>query len=232
MSLSKRLIVAFVCAGALSCTNVGAMPAASSITRVASLDSLADQLQPFVNRSHQGAQVYYRASCHKDGGFQSLSFPGLQLRRVSGKETGLHAIRAMLPKGAVVESRSGSVYVRLGKIPEQLIRTRIDKLVFSPDEQFTDVLAVMAIERNPDVRAAMQKLGYNLPLEDISVLPSKPQEGAPHLPPTLSHVTIDEAFNLVAKTFRGIVFVGFCEKERVWAAHAKGGYDWMPGSTP
>jgi hypothetical protein len=132
----------------------------------------------------------------------------------------------MMPQRAVVDDRSGVLSIRLGDAPDELLRTEIRTLTFSEEEQATDVMAIMAIEENVDVQAAMRRLGYRMPLEDLSILPSRPKPGRKSLPRTLSDLTMDEALDKVATTFRGIVFVAVCEQERFYATDAKGGYDW------
>lgn len=46
----------------------------------------------------------------------------------------------------------------------------------------------------------------------IDHLVSGPAEGAPHLPPLMQSVTVDDALNSVARTFEGIVLYGTCSQ--------------------
>jgi hypothetical protein len=151
-----------------------------------------------------------------DTGLARLTFPDTNLRVFSRGKTGLDAIRNLLPAGAVVVQKRGIISIRLGNVPDEILKTRIRHLEFTPDEQFTDSLALEAIYRNPDVQVASEKLGYSLPIADISIFPVSAREGLPHLPQSLSGVTFDQALNEVTKAFGGIVFFGACEDQHLY----------------
>ncbi len=56
----------------------------------------------------------------------------------------------------------------------------------------------------------VQKLGIEGPPRSYSFLLDPPLEGRPHLPPLIENVTMDDALNLVAKSFNAIVMYGAC----------------------
>jgi hypothetical protein len=49
-----------------------------------------------------------------------------------------------------------------------------------------------------------------IPALPVSIGIGQPAEGRPHLPGVITNVTMDQALDLVAKTFRGIVLYEFC----------------------
>src|SRR3984957_5876809 len=49
-----------------------------------------------------------------------------------------------------------------------------------------------------------------VPARTLSIGIAQPADGLPHLPGVITNVTVDQALDLVAKTFRGIVLYEFC----------------------
>lgn len=185
------------------------------------MTGLVERLMPLLGDAKSAGRVDYRGVCDMAAGFGRLTFPDIYLRASSRGKTGLVAIRNLLPAEAVVVEKPGIISIRLGNVPDEILSTQISHLEFSSDEQFTDALAIMAITRNPDVQAATKKLGYSLPIEDVSIFPVSPREGLPHLPQSLSGVTLDQALNEVAKTFGGIVFFGACEDQHLYLVQSR-----------
>lgn len=182
---------------------------------------LVARLVPLLRNARSAGRVDYRGVCDMDTGFARLTFPDTNLRVPSRGKTGLDAIRTLLPAEAVVIQKPGLISMRLGNVPDEILRTRISHLEFTSDEQFTDSLAIMAINRNPDVQAASKRLGYSLPIADVSILPVSARAGLPHLPQSFSGVTFDQVLNEVAKTFGGIVFFGACEDQRLYLVQSQ-----------
>jgi hypothetical protein len=185
------------------------------------MTGLVERLMPLLRNARSAGRVDYRGVCDMDTGFARLTFPDTNLRVSSRGMTGLDAIRNLLPAEAVVVQKPGIISIRLGNVPDEILRTQISHLKFTSDEQFTDSLAIMAISRNPDVQAASKRLGYSLPIEDVSIFPVSAREGLPHLPQSLSGVTFDQALNGVAKTFGGIVFFGACEDQHLYLVQSR-----------
>jgi hypothetical protein len=184
------------------------------------------RVEPILQASSSGGRVYYRGICKGSGISETFSFPSLSLRDPPGQEVGVEAVRLMLPPGTVIEKRPGIISVQLAPVPTQLLNTKIKSLKFTEREQFNGTLAMMAIMRNADVVAAMRRLGFGTPFEDMSVLLVAPRSDLPHLPESLSNVTVDQALDLEARTFGDIVFVGTCKKSHLVLVTTAGGFNW------
>jgi hypothetical protein len=66
------------------------------------------------------------------------------------------------------------------------------------------------MENAPEVQSAMRELNIRIPARPLSIGIAQPADGLPHLPSVITNVTMDQALDLVAKTFRGIVLYEFC----------------------
>lgn len=187
-------------------------------------------VQPILQASSNGGRVYYQGVCQGSGMSEEMRLPAIYLREVPRGKTGIEAVRSMLPTDAVVEQRPGVISMQIAPVPAQLLNTNISNLKFTERERFNDTLAVIAIVENSDVQANMRQMGFNVPTQDISILPASPRSGLPHLPASLSNVTMDQALDLVAKTFGNIVFFGVCEKSHLFLVNSAGGYNWKPES--
>ena len=72
------------------------------------------------------------------------------------------------------------------------------------------MMAIDAILNTDEFNVAMRKFGLGLPLTvtDMNIL--EPEQGLPHLPVLLKELTVVQAFDLIARTFGGIVSYGTC----------------------
>jgi len=76
--------------------------------------------------------------------------------------------------------------------------------------QYNPVLAVSAIENTQEVKAAMHRLGVR-PVQTLAAqLLIQPAPGLPHLRSSIKDITVDQALDLIAETFNGIVVYGAC----------------------
>ena len=206
-------------AAAVACVSPCGLAAPIDDSHVSMEDFLA-RLRPFLKESNVGGRVYYRANCPKEGDFYTLTFPNVVLRSGQDKKAGDRSVEDILPKGAILERRAGIISIKLDRIPTDILDVKIGIVKFTPDEQFNETLAIDAIENSTGVKAATQRLGYDLPpVEDISIFPVSPEESEPHLPETLSNMTVDEALDQVAKTFGAAVLFGVCEDQHIYLAN-------------
>ncbi len=185
-------------------------------------------VQPILHASNNGGRVYYQGICQGSGMSEELRLPVIYLREVPHGKTGIEAVQSMLPTEAVVEQRPGLISMQLAPVPAKLLSTNIGNLKFTERERFDSTLAVIAVMENSDVTSAMRRLGFNVPIQDVSIMPTTPRSELPHLPASLSNVTVDQALDLVARTFGNIVFFGVCEKSRLVLVNSAGGYNWEP----
>ena len=70
--------------------------------------------------------------------------------------------------------------------------------------------AITAILKTKEFEAALRKLGLAEPLVIFGAGVMQPDDRFPHLPRSIKSMTIDEALDLIAKTFHGVVFYGAC----------------------
>jgi hypothetical protein len=206
-------------AAAMACVSPCGLAAPIDDGRV-SMEDFVARLHPFLKESNLGARVYYRANCPKEGDFYTLNSPTVTLQTGQDKKAGDRAVEDILPKGAILERRAGIISIKLDRIPTGILDTRIGVVKFTPNAQFNEALAIDAIENNADVKAATQRLGYDLPpVEDISIFVVSPAKDQPHLPETLTNMTVDQALDQVAKTFGAAVLFGVCEDQHIYLAN-------------
>jgi hypothetical protein len=169
-------------------------------------------LRPVLRSAGKAARVYYAARCYdKDG--DPVAFPQMQVGPPSRGKTGSGAVREIFENDkdvTVTEDPSGMIRIMVGKVPSAILQTRIRSLTLKPTQRYNPEEAIIAIESTKDVEDAMRKLGFEKPLVIWGLQVVEPAKGLPHLPVSMKDVTMDQALDLVAKTFRGIVVYGAC----------------------
>jgi hypothetical protein len=160
------------------------------------------------------SRIQYRGSCQlRPDAHPVISFPQLDVHPPSKGKSGVAAVRDIFRQArdiSVTEADSGIIRVRIGSVPDAILRVRISNLALTPEEQFNYWLAIFKIENAPEVQSAMQTLKISIPPRPVSIGVVQPANGLAHLPGVIRNVTMDQALDLVAKTFRGIVLYGFC----------------------
>lgn len=139
--------------------------------------------------------------------------PPIRLQEASRPNTGFSAVR-MIFQGddnvAVTEWPKGIVRIRIGDVPEELLRTHTRVFRLQPIEQYNPSLVIGALKNTKEMEGAMVALG----LRPSSVLHMElltlPQKGAPHFPPVLQDVTANRVLDVLAESFRGVVTYGVC----------------------
>ena len=126
----------------------------------------------------------------------------------------------------VKESPPGIIRVTIGKVPDAILQTKIN-LTIKPDNLY-DYFAIMrAIYISDEVHAAEKKLGFESIFGEFSVFHQVPMEGLPHISGSFSNVTMDEALDTVAQTFKGIVIYHACSNIPRYKVSFAGGYDFI-----
>ncbi len=107
------------------------------------------------------------------------------------------------------------IRITIGQPASALLQTRIDSVRFRTEEQYNGELAIWAIFNSKEVEAARRRLGIELPETIFSGSITMPEEGRhfPHLSASMKNVTMDQALDVVAKTFGGIVIYETCEEQ-------------------
>lgn len=114
-----------------------------------------------------------------------------------------------------ISEDSGIVRIRIGKVSDELLRTKIPTLAFTQHEQYYPRLpggAVETIVDAPEVKGQMRGLRLSEVSGFIDELVPGHDETDPHIPPTLNDITFDEALDVVAKSFDGVVSYSECRK--------------------
>jgi hypothetical protein len=186
---------------------------------VGHMDTVIDHLRPALTYVGGAARVYYAGECRpaeKDpSGVQHLLFPSVYLEPAPQGATGITAVRQIFrddPHVAITQDRSGMLRITIGSVSTAILQTRIQVLTLSPDDQYSAPSAVVAIENTPEVDGAKRSQHLGEPFGIVDIIASGPIGGAPHLPRLMQNVTVDEALDSVARTFKGVVLYGICKQ--------------------
>lgn len=169
-------------------------------------------LWPALDYGEKVGRIYYAAACQSDDNL-ARSFPKLDVQPPPSGKSGLAAIREIFKKvhsASVTEPEAGVINVRIGLVPNAILQARILSLNLSPAEQYNTWLAIGAIQNAPEVRSMMHKHSIRTPARPLNIQITKPTAGLPHLPGLITNITFDQALNMVAKTFGGVVIYEFC----------------------
>ena len=175
-------------------------------------DMMLRYLRPALRTAGGFGRILYSSICYEHG--QPVPFPELTVSPMVGNKMGLAAVRSVFRDDrsvTVEQDRSGMVRIAIGKPQSAILQTKIRSLSLKPSEQYNPGLAIVAIEKSKDIQVAMKKLDLRLP--DVVVLDMnvvEPARGLPHLPAALAEITLDQALDLVARTFGGIAYCGIC----------------------
>lgn len=206
----KRVILIALGATILACCPPG--PVASAVRPVMAGESgLVDAIRPELGGVGGSARVYYAGTCSENG---MLSLPFIGIDNPGQTSTGLQAIKNIFaddPNVVVDRDSSGMTRIRVGSVSDNLLRTSLSLVRFSERQQYFPWDAMSAIENTAEFRAAEMRLRLQSALHILDrAEPADFSRTDPHLPPTLRDVTVDQAFDLVAETFKGIVFYAAC----------------------
>lgn len=189
-------------------------PSEKNPSPVGHMDAVIDYLRPVLKGVAGAARVYYAAICSADTfGQPRLLFPAVNLEAPPQGATGMTAVRQIFrddPHVTTTQDRSEMLRITIGSVSTAILQTRIPALTLNSYEQYSAPSAVLAIENAPEVYAARRSLHLGVPWGIRDIIVGGPVEGAPHLPRVMQNVTVDEALDSVARTFKGIVMYGVC----------------------
>ena len=161
--------------------------------------------------SPTGVRLSYAAKCGVNSSIPPL--PAIQLRQPPASSAGLSAVRMIFKSDddvSVTKGLDGVIEVKLGKVSEELLDTKIADIRFDPTERYNPLNAISALEGTWDMRRAMDTLEMrSSSLLFIGLLRS-PEDGGPSLPSELQHVTTGRVLDKLAQSFRGLVTYGVC----------------------
>jgi len=154
-------------------------------------------------------RVYYEAACglHNPGPF--LPFPSITVEPPRKGQTGVIAARHIFrnARNVTVKEDPGNVIrIWIGNVPKAILRTRIELVKLDEETRHYKKATVDAILKTKEIQSAMQALRLETPPYFSSETAINP---APY-PAELKHVTLDEALDVIAKAWDGIVVYGAC----------------------
>jgi hypothetical protein len=169
-------------------------------------------LGPLLRSSGKAARIYYGTDCQPDSNYP-IPFPRLAVRPPrAGIET-LSAFQEIFrnsKKIMVTEKKVGVIRISIGHIPHSILRTKISILSLKPTEQYDAQSAIRAIESTIEFREALRKSGLQGVSRVSNQLVQSPADGLPRLPSSMTNVTVDDALDEVATTFKIVVVFGYC----------------------
>lgn len=174
--------------------------------------AVLEALRPIISASNKAIRVYYRASaCATNGDDEPVPFPSVKLRPAKAK-TGVAAVREIFGDDrnvAVTEEPPGTIRVWIGKVTTTILQTKLTSIDLSPFERYNQTMAIAAIQDTKELQGAARALRL-MAVADAGGLVAHPAKGLPHLPAVIRDVTVDQALDLVASTFRNVVVFGMC----------------------
>jgi hypothetical protein len=178
-------------------------------------DTVLEYLRDVAWSSRKAIRLYYQADCQpmKNSVVDySVPFPFFPLQSPPADKTGIAAVREIFKNAkdvTISEEPPGIIRIWIGKVPTEILRTRISLLTLDRQAQYDPSSAIGAIESTKEVQAAKTSLG----LSDAPVvggLVALAENGLPCLPASMKNITVDQALDMIAKTWGGPVVFGIC----------------------
>lgn len=172
----------------------------------------ANYLRPALKSIGGGARIDYAGTCP---GEKKLLLPRVDAQPAPEGTTGITAVRWIFrndPRVSVTQDQSGMPRITIGSVATSILQTRIPSLTLDSAAQYTPLSAIDSIRFALNTYAVEHGLYFEMAAHVIDHLASGPVEGAPHLPPLMQNVTVDDALDAVARTFKGIVLYGMCSQ--------------------
>jgi hypothetical protein len=204
------LVYLVIAGSAASLAGAAGLPK-GEVESQANLDAVLNFLRPAFTSKGGPCRISYSTVCARDD--SALPFPKLQLRPPSTHETGFDAVREIFTddnRVKVTRNPSGIISIRVGEPPTDILQTRIGRLSLTPNEQYNEQLAIVAVMHTEEFKSAERVLGIKEPMSVLAVNIVEPTKGLPHLPSTLTNITVDEAFDRIAQTFRVAILYASC----------------------
>ena len=163
------------------------------------------------------ARINYEGVCglNHESAIEWSLIPQLKLHAPIRTNSGIVAIREIFQDEArvkVSEDPKGIIHIVVDDPAVAILATRFPVLEFTPDEQFTDQLALNSMMNDPVLRAEEKRLGTRKLLEGgLTIIGGLNQvKGNPQLPARMTDVSFDQVLDYVAVNFKQIVLFGTC----------------------
>jgi hypothetical protein len=184
----------------------------------AELDNLSGRNQEIVLRDLRSllkatgvaGRLYVHSKCLGDSE-DILFFPRIEVTK--GK-AGAAAIQEALAKNKnvkVAAGRPGVVGIWIGDVSNDVLSTKIHMLRLGDLERYNYTKAIAAIIDTKEVQTKMREARVEGVPEFTSYPIVSPDPKLPHLPASMTNVTVDEALDRVAQTFGGLVIYWECK---------------------
>jgi hypothetical protein len=191
-------------------------PAAPQIRNGGENDVLA-ALGPQLRYVGGGARIYYDFHCPIDHDRGQIVLPLVVLHAPSPGTMGLSAIRDIFQGDAgvtVTRDRSGMIRIWIGDAWTAVPQTRIRNLDLDQRARYYPWDAIAALQGAREFRSEVTRLrlkGPPMQLLDVAeAVPVDTAPNLPHLPLSVTGVTADQALDLIARTFQGVVVYAAC----------------------
>jgi hypothetical protein len=177
-------------------------------------ETVLEYLRDVAWSSRKAIRLYYQADCQpmKDSVDYSVPFPFFPLQSPPADKTGVAAVREIFRNAKdvkITEEPLGIIRIWVGKVPTEILRTRISLLALDRQAQYDPSSAIGAIESTKEVEAAKTSLGLSdAPVVGGLVAPA--ENGLPCLPASMKNITVDQALDMIAKTWGGPIVFGVC----------------------
>jgi hypothetical protein len=176
-------------------------------------DMLLRDLGPVLKAMGAAGRVYVRSKCLGDAE-DVLFFPRIEVKSGAKGKAGSAAIQEALAKNKnvrVAERQPGVMGIWIGNVSNDLLRTRIHVLKLGPRQRYNYTDAIAAIIDTREVQTKMREARME-GVPEFAIYPIvTPDPKLPHLPASMTDVTVDEALDQVARTFRGLVIYWECK---------------------
>lgn len=193
-------------------------PSDKNPSPVGHMAAVVDYLQPVLIYSGGSARLYYAGDCptesRADLVMNGIPFPSVWLQPARGA-TGMSAAQQIFrddPNVVVTQDRSGMLRITIGSVSSTVLQTRLPSLTLDATERYNALSAVDKIAITAHIYAKQHGLPFDLGPYIIDHIVSGPVKGAPHLPGVMQNISIDDALDAVARTFKGIATYGACQQ--------------------
>jgi hypothetical protein len=146
--------------------------------------------QPILNLFGYGARFYFTTTCRSEHGHYEFPFPTVNVIAPPKGRAVPSAVMYMLKNNrhSVVTEDHKIIRVRVGDVPDALLRAQISLIQFDGAAQYNPPVAITAVVGNDEVRAAMSGLGLSTPVLPFDMIVTGPDPTKPHLPPTITDI--------------------------------------------
>lgn len=156
------------------------------------------------------ARIEYRGTCDMSNS-ERIDPPFIELSPASATLSGIERLRAMLSRDqdTSVTQSAGMTRIRINKVTGSILDTNLQTITLTPNQQYNPQPAIIAFANHSEIQNSLQHLNTRFALS-MGGLETLPSPNLPHLEPSMSHLTLDDALDRIARTFSGVVVYKEC----------------------